>query len=320
MIGLNEFKTNVNALDYWYALTLGNPDSLLYKTLLPFREIIWKSNGLRDLFRAVKNWYDVILLYLGFKQSTNIIFRVGNDEKVYHVNDMNEFRKIYKAHIEKLALQKLGAQQYIWLREIPTFYEVFVMEIYSRLNVAGKDVLDIGAFLGDTAIYFALKGARKIYAYEPYPKHYELAKHYIRLAGLEKKITLFNMGVNCHEREVILPKDDIISGARVLKPDLSGVKVKIITLKDIAEGLGTNRGVLKVDCEGCEYGTILCSDNETLGRFDEIMIEYHHGYKNLVEKLRNAGFRVRYTRPRYSYKPYTENPIWLTGYIYATKI
>jgi len=128
------------------------------------------------------------------------------------------------------------------------------------------------------------------------------------------------MGVDCYEREVLLPKDDIINGARVLKPALSGVKVKITTLKDIVERLGINGRVLKVDCEGCEYGAILCSDNETLRRFDEIVIEYHHGYKNLVEKLRSAGFRVRYSKPRWSYKPYTENPIWLTGYIYATKI
>jgi len=316
MMGLNDSKTNVNALDYWYALTLGNPDSLLYKILLPFRKI----NGLRGVIRVVKNWYDVVLLYSGLKRSADIIFRVENDEKVYHVNNMDEFRKIRNAHIEKLVLQKLGVQHYIGLHEIPTFYEVFVTEAYGRLNVAGKDVVDIGAFLGDTAIYFALKGARKIYAYEPYPKHYELAKHYIRLAGLEDKITLFNMGVNCHENEAILPKDDIINGARVLKPNLSGVKVKITTLKDIAEGLGIDRGVLKMDCEGCEYGTILCSDNETLRRFDEIMIEYHHGYKNLVEKLRSAGFKVRYTRPQYFYRPDTENPIWLTGYIYATKI
>jgi len=31
MIGLDESKKNVNTLDYWYALTLGNPNSLLYR-------------------------------------------------------------------------------------------------------------------------------------------------------------------------------------------------------------------------------------------------------------------------------------------------
>jgi len=54
----------------------------------------------------------------------------------------------------------------------------------------------------------------------------------------------------------------------------------------------TPGGVLKVDCEGCEYGTILCSDNKTLRRFDEIMIGYHHGYKNLVEKLEARALKL----------------------------
>jgi len=152
MVGLDESKRNVDALDYWYALTLGNPNSLFYKTLAPIREIIWKIKGLRDVIRVVENWYDVILLYLGFKLNANIIFRTENDGKMYHVNNIDEFRRILRDHIERLALQKLGAWQYMWLRELPTFYEIFVMEIYGFLNVLGKDVVDIGAFLGDTAI------------------------------------------------------------------------------------------------------------------------------------------------------------------------
>jgi len=80
---------------------------------------------------------------------------------------------------------------------IPNFYEIFIKEIYRPLNVEDRVVVDIGAFVGDTAIYFALRGAKHVYTYEPYPSHYELAKHYTKLLNLENKITLFNMGIGC---------------------------------------------------------------------------------------------------------------------------
>ena len=41
--------------------------------------------------------------------------------------------------------------------------DVFFREEYAFLNVDGKVVVDIGANIGDTAIYFALKGARFIF-------------------------------------------------------------------------------------------------------------------------------------------------------------
>jgi hypothetical protein len=39
--------------------------------------------------------------------------------------------------------------------------------MYGYLNVKGKTVADIGAYLGETAVLFARMGARHIHAYEP---------------------------------------------------------------------------------------------------------------------------------------------------------
>lgn len=47
--------------------------------------------------------------------------------------------------------------------------------VYNELNVEGRDVVDIGAGIGDTAILFSLNGARRVIALEPYPYLYEKA-------------------------------------------------------------------------------------------------------------------------------------------------
>jgi hypothetical protein len=39
--------------------------------------------------------------------------------------------------------------------------EVFVDEEWGFLDVNGRVVVDVGAFVGDSSIYFALKGAKK---------------------------------------------------------------------------------------------------------------------------------------------------------------
>jgi len=54
--------------------------------------------------------------------------------------------------------------------------------------------VDVGAASGDTAIYFALNGAKHVYAFEPYPYSYNIAKENIKLNHLEDKITMLNEG------------------------------------------------------------------------------------------------------------------------------
>ncbi len=49
-----------------------------------------------------------------------------------------------------------------------SIYDVFDCGEYGVLDVSGKVVIDVGASIGDSAIYFALKGARKVIAIEPH--------------------------------------------------------------------------------------------------------------------------------------------------------
>ena len=42
-------------------------------------------------------------------------------------------------------------------------------EIYDFCDVNGRYVVDVGANIGASAIYFATKGAKKVLAFEPFP-------------------------------------------------------------------------------------------------------------------------------------------------------
>lgn len=107
-------------------------------------------------------------------------------------------------------------------------------------------------------------------------------------------------------------------GGTDLKSFRSGKEMKITTLNEIIKKFNIEYpAVLKIDCEGCEYGVLLKTNDSDLRKFDQIQIEYHYGYLDLKEKLEAAGFKINKTSQRYSYNSEAENREMLIGWIYA---
>jgi FkbM family methyltransferase len=202
---------------------------------------------------------------------------------------------------------------------------IFVDNVYQHLPVKNKTVIDIGANIGDSAIYFALSGATKIICLEPFPKNYELAEKNIKLNNFSNNITLLLAGCSGNRAEITIDPEYKSGYGTILKDFKKGIKVPLLTLEDILKenNLSSDDSIiLKMDCEGCEYETILSANENTLQKFSHIMIEYHHGYKNLKEKLEKSGFKVSVTRPTiYWYSPdeVHEKIKFLEGYIIARR-
>jgi FkbM family methyltransferase len=64
---------------------------------------------------------------------------------------------------------------------------VFYNKDYEFLNCRGKEIIDIGANISDSSIYFALTGANCVIAIEPFKENFEIAKLNVESNGLEKK-------------------------------------------------------------------------------------------------------------------------------------
>jgi ribosomal protein L11 methylase PrmA len=69
---------------------------------------------------------------------------------------------------------------------------------YRCLEDAGKIVIDVGTFAGDTAIYFSLSGAKKIYAFEPYPYAFEVATENLKNNGITN-VELHNVAIGAED-------------------------------------------------------------------------------------------------------------------------
>ncbi|MCL5420548.1 MAG: FkbM family methyltransferase [Candidatus Parvarchaeota archaeon] len=187
------------------------------------------------------------------------------------------------------------------LNQLGVIQENFIEEQYKVLNVKGRVVIDVGANIGDTVVYFSkLRGAYKVIGFEPYPYSYALAKRNMAINQIKNAIVL-NQGVGGRNKTITIPKGFENTAGSGLKKFKNGEKIGIVTLRDIVKKYGVDKGILKMDCEGCEYKIILNSSTDTLRHFEQIVVECHYGYLNIEKKLKEAGFKVRHTRVYYSH-------------------
>ena len=172
--------------------------------------------------------------------------------------------------------------------------EHFVEEPYRLTEVRGRIVVDVGAFTGNSAIYFACRGAKKVIAFEPVPETYHLAIENVKLNGFNN-IDIRNEGLSTNEGEVLV--DSMVqshhSFSLVGRTSPTGVKVHTRTLSDVVSELGPDEAVIKLDCEGCEYDLLLKSDDRTILRFGQVILEAHSGTGSVIKRLRGLGYLVK---------------------------
>jgi len=196
---------------------------------------------------------------------------------------------------------------------------VFANEEYKFLNPRNEVVIDIGANIGDSSIYFCIEGAKKIIALEPYPYFFKLLTENININGCTDKIIPLNAGYG-KDRVMRIDESFIpdIGSDPKESEDEKGKLINLYSLKTILSMFNIKEAVLKMDCEGCEYN-ILSEDRDIIKRFKRIQIEYHYGYEELYNYLEDNGFDVKYTKPKNIYNPSASNPNMKIGYIYAIR-
>ena len=163
---------------------------------------------------------------------------------------------------------------------------------YENLPLQDKIIVDIGACTGDTSLYFALKGAKKVIAVEPFPKNFEILEKNILENNFNNLITPVLAACSSSDKEILIDPNNHNGMRSILHEYPAGFKISTITLEQIITDYDVSNAILKLDCEGCEYETILNSSPSILKKFTDIQIEYHNGYKNLEEKLLSIGFEV----------------------------
>jgi FkbM family methyltransferase len=218
----------------------------------------------------------------------------------------------YDSKLDKIILPESGLQFYNGISNGDLF-NIFYEKDYDFLPVKDRVVIDIGANIADSSIYFAMSGAKKVIALEPFPKNFEIAQKNITLNGFTDKIELLNAGCcGGQSKDMVLDASVNGVGCQTMQSSL-GSNIHFYTLRELIDKYNIDSpAVLKLDCEGCEYDIILSNGKTVLDKFSHIQVEYHYGFGDLKKHLVDANFSVSHTDPKY------DNGMEI-GWIYATK-
>ncbi len=176
--------------------------------------------------------------------------------------------------------------------------ETFLYDIhFVDFDLSGKTVIDAGGFIGDTALYYASKGAR-VYSFEPDPNSYNIALSNLKLnPKLSRRITLENYALG-KDGNIEFPINlNGSGGSSVYDSDLKQtLMTKSLSITGILKKYGLSSPyLLHLDVKGSEFDLI---DDHAISKFQRVRIEYspylikneNKGLTYLKTKLKKAGF------------------------------
>jgi predicted RNA methylase len=130
------------------------------------------------------------------------------------------------------------------------------MQVYGKPDLIGKVVIDVGAAIADTALFFKKCGAKSVYGYELDEARVRIAEKNIEMNRMGHSVVVYNKKATVEELHKLMA-----------------------TINDPI--------FLKLDCEGCEYHIIPKLD---MSKVTDVVMEYHMKPRPLIEALARAGF------------------------------
>ena len=249
------------------------------------------------------------------KTVETILYRIKayifKNKKIF-TNSLPEILRLKAAdHIKKLSLKKekqgFGYGKYLLSRahfnnEI-FFDKYFIDEFKNKKNIRTKNIIDVGGFIGDTAVVFSDYTDKSVYVFEPVESNYKDLLKTIEL-NHTKKIIPQKLALGAENRECIINiyeptgvgstiRNDIIKNNDTVKE-----KIQITTLDEFVERENLDVGLVKVDVEGAEQDFLKGAMNTIKTQKPALLIAiYHSGIdfftiKTKIEEL-NLGYKFK---------------------------
>ncbi len=262
------------------------------------RKYLYYFTSIIELMTGIREWWPVLLLYLGLSQPKPLTITLRKSGMVFNVRGKMD----------------------VW-----SVKEAFIDHLYEKYGVAIQDgwtILDIGAGIGEFTL-FASQGYphNTISAYEPFAESHallcqNLEQNRVANVRVSPEAVWNYTGTLALDLSNMEPLQLQTRSSQVSPESDSHREVRCISLADaVAQFNGKAVDLMKLDCEGAEYPILLHAKDETLERIRRIVMEYHDNateftHSDLVKFLTGKGYHVRASQnPVHSY----------LGYLYASR-
>ncbi|MEQ9824446.1 MAG: FkbM family methyltransferase [Puniceicoccaceae bacterium] len=179
-----------------------------------------------------------------------------------------------------------------------------------RFSLSPNDVvIDIGANHGAFSLYAATKGCQ-VYAFEPSDENFDLLQSNVETNRKQPQIRLFKKAVSDSSGTLKFYESDTMGGGKnsIIHRHAIHVQktseVDSITLPDFIRSKNIQHiRLIKMDCEGAEFGILKSLTPETLAIIDAMVIEFHWGCYDMPEFIKLLhqleGFQIGFAEDKF---------------------
>lgn len=186
------------------------------------------------------------------------------------------------------------------------FYYKYGLENISTINeVQNKDIIDAGAFIGDSALIFSPLTNKKVYCFEPVPENYNNMLQTIELNSLKNIVPEgFALGSKNGKLQLSVNSSSSTSYENDAFTYSGHIEADVITLDEYVEKNYLNVGMIKADLEGAEQEFLKGAMNTIITQKPILLISIYHNasdffhIKPMIDKL-NLGYSFKIYRPTF---------------------
>lgn len=231
-------------------------------------------------------------------------FKLLFDSKYYIQSLEEKFNTItIHNHKEGFIIGFLDLTIYVeTVEEFHILNEVFVKDDYDYMTSSKSIVIDIGANVGITSLFFSrLDYVDKIYAFEPVKDTFEQAQYNMSLnRSVHKIASIQNIGLGKNQRKEVFLFDKewkgntgvrgVASPSYLNNNNAKEIEVTIASATlEIEKILVANNDasvIVKMDCEGAEYEILEdLFQSGMINKIDVLVLEWHDKGSTSIEKI-----------------------------------
>lgn len=180
------------------------------------------------------------------------------------------------------------------------FYQNGITNIKNLSILKDKDIVDVGGFIGDSAIIFSNYTNKNVYSFEPSSKNFALMEKTIAM-NKKNNIIPVKLGLGSKNQNAKIPLE-VGSGLKTDQSltqkfsDETSETIKITTLDQYVDENSLTVGLIKVDIEGNEQDFLKGAENTIKKQKPFLLISIYHSpsdffnIKPIIESW-NLGYK-----------------------------
>lgn len=279
-----------------------------------FREEAQKDTNLKTKYiEFTKNLDQNSLEIVSEMLSKLLNYKDINDPiyfEYYQLKEINDIAYKHWSKVTKIDNQYYAYEKYIIpirnFQEDIFFDKLGINNLKTKTNIQEKDIIDAGAWIGDSSIVLSYFTNKNVHAFEPISKNYDILLETIKLNKIDNIIPIKKaLGDKNYNINVESSFSSLANINNVSETEYSE-KVEVITLDDYVNKNKLNIGLIKTDLEGFEQKFLNGAINTIIEQKPTLMISIYHSYndffeiKSMLEKLK-LGYKFQIYKFRTSY-------------------